>query len=260
MKKLLTSVLLIPACALVLSVIRQPSLASPVMDDAKEAEMMNRFSTYGTIIRLTHLGAIGQVISREWDEERNRNLFHVQVTTPLWGCTNSQVVAVMGEIGSHDPSPTNQSHIVFCAHTNAIWDVIIAAGSRVSPESWNTFITDPAFQWRKPELDFTLFHPTRSWWYVDDEGGIPTTYFTNFVQALRPAPNWTNYYEVIRSGLTNNVKRIKEDADADLRSFIYGVSEEQADYLNNDPLFPESHREILARVTLLHERRKEVAP
>jgi len=220
-------------------------------------------STYGRLARMTELGAIGQVIERGRDHTHERDYYRVHVTTPLWGCTNNQIVTVMekdlkvydfneirvllggtigGEVlyreGSFEVYPTNQSHVVFCVTKNEYDD-----NASSWWQHWDDFGSNMPHKVTLPY--YQPYHTTRSWWYVDYEDGVPTTYFTNLVRVTHTQRNWTNYYEVVRDGKTSTSNRVKGDANWDFHEIIHTAKLEQLLFMKNDPLFPESSRSSL---------------
>ena len=264
MKKILFSIIVSTVCAAVYVAFSQSQdskdeRSPPRTPDSSISFYHARFrsSTHGRLAQVMYLGAIGEVIGRGHCDEYNRDYFNVRVTNPLWGCTNEQIVTIMEGpckiyhfppklgydyindettiIFENEPKPgielypTNQSQIIFCVYTNI--------------NDTNEIGVD--YDWDYEAPYWRLYRDTRSWWYLDYEEGIPTTHFTNLVNALRPIPNWTNYYETVRSGLNLNSNRVKEDSRRDFNTLMYESSLEQLEYMNNDPLFPENQRKYL---------------
>ena len=74
-------------------------------------------------------------------------------------------------------------------------------------------------------------------------------FFTNIIHTMRVDRNWTNYYEVVRSGFTNESAVIQKSAEGDLKNLILHNSSPDAYdtllYMDNDPLFPASLKPLL---------------
>ena len=233
-------------------------------------------STYGRLVCMTELGGIGEVIDRGRNTEHDRDFYRVCVTKPLWGCTNNQIVTIMEddvkvyhfeafytytkgegddeyewetatkpvlEVPSRpsiDVYPTNQSHIVFCVTKNEY-----AEKTSYWNHDWNVFGSNFVDKVMLPY--YQPYYTTRSWWYVDYEDGIPTTFFTNLVQATHTQRNWTNYYEVLRDNRLSTSSRVKEDVKIDFGTLTDKATLEQLEYMRDDPLFPAGLRTWLEK-------------
>jgi len=72
------------------------------------------------------------------------------------------------------------------------------------------------------------------------------TQFTNVLQAVRIEPNWTNYYNVLRDGLSSTSNRVREDSFNDLWRVI-NISRYwkwQTEIIKPDPLIWPELKEI----------------
>ena len=103
---------------------------------------------------------------------------------------------------------------------------------------------------------FVLEQGTRSWWYEDYQDGHPLAYFTNVVHTMRTQRNWTNYYEVCRSGASIDSNRVKEDSFSNLRWLIIHGTDEQLEFMDNDPFFPANNRPFLDAEILERQQKK----
>jgi len=57
---------------------------------------------------------------------------------------------------------------------------------------------------------------------------------------VRSERNWTNYYAFCRSGLTNDINRIRASAETDLVCLIYTADSDELQFMLNDPLLPQT--------------------
>ena len=65
------------------------------------------------------------------------------------------------------------------------------------------------------------------------------------MQVVRVKPNWENYYKLCRDGLSSTSIRVAEDAFYDFLNLIFNATDEQVQFMKNDPLFPEEFAEAL---------------
>ena len=84
--------------------------------------------------------------------------------------------------------------------------------------------------------DYRWWYEDRSWWYANRDDGLMLEQYTNIVQNLRIERNWTNYVHLCRDGMFKDSIRIKEDSYYDMREFARRCTDEQAHYVEADPL------------------------
>jgi hypothetical protein len=184
---------------------------------------------------------IGTVIPTEYPN------FDILVDTPLFGCTNQQVVSVSIDAsyfgyGWYEYLPTNEQRIVFLVYTNLYYSLNVG--------DWSIDIEQRQREGAKDDFetsDFRLEHATRSWFEPDADNGLVFTHLTNVVHTMRTERNWTNYYEVCRSGVTSTSERVSYDSDIDLWCLMEYASHAQLLFMQNDPLFPAARTNDLAK-------------
>jgi hypothetical protein len=167
----------------------------------------------------------------------------IHVDEPLFGCTNQQIVAVLNDLDDAIVF-LNAGRIAFLVHTNSYyngqignWDM-----ARLLEDEGDLF----------PSL-FKFKEDERSWFPVDEDNGLVFTQLTNLVHVLRTERNWTNFYEVTRSGVTSSSERVSKDSEADLESLMKYASLDQLLLMQNDPLFPAVLAAELARQITLRQ-------
>ena len=197
-----------------------------------------------------------------------------RVIHPFMGCVSNQEVRVRREnkIYAEEPSldllqtnpdeyheklesrkqylayvPTNHARIVFSVGTNkydrysveaANWNVlphdIILQGPRRDPNQ-----PPPPPLYPPQEIPvFRMFCEPMAWWNDTPENQPLTTHFSNAVMFVRTERNWTNYYELCRSGLTNTNTRVRKTSELDMSDLIYSANDAQLQYMLNDPFHP----------------------
>ena len=211
------------------------------------------------------------------DIETQPGYFNVRIEHPLVGCTNNQVIRIRHdyEIPTEKPSldlqqtdpelyddlwlkwyrytgsaPTNHARIVFAAGYYYYYDDWVANWNcpyELLPEMCidNTWIFDNP--WTSiPPRDPMPENPTykfkvnqREWWYLTDETQLQTTHFSNAIHHIRIDRNWTNYYELCRSGFTSAVERVRNDSNMDIHYLIKSANDDKLHYIRNDPLLPQ---------------------
>ena len=169
----------------------------------------------------------------------------IQVDTPLLNCTNQQPVIVRGinnSLADENFIPEGVGGSVFIAFTNLYG--IASAGD------WNL---DVEQMWRE---DWTIddpipgmfqMHGDYSWFPVNTDNGLLFTHLTNVIHTLRTERNWTNYYEVVRNGVTSTSERVSNDSKHDLRELIKYADPAQLLFMKNDPLFPVGLKDLLPK-------------
>jgi len=174
--------------------------------------------TLGYVPKWSDAGGVADVIEEGHSAEYGIDYLKLRVVSANYGCTNGQELIVHKEDMSNPEYPesltyayypTNLSRIVFNVETNQ-YNFIIW------PLFWNErdyrLNDDMAITNSTPYYRF--FSTTRSWWYLDNQGGEPYAFWTNAVQFVRLEPNWTNYYELVRSGASSISNRVKENKPA----------------------------------------------
>ena len=86
---------------------------------------------------------------------------------------------------------------------------------------------------------------TRSWWHLDYQGGKPYAHWKKAVLFVRLKPDWTKYYKHCRDGLSITSVRVAEDALYDLLNFIFNATDEQVQFMKNDPLLQGEFKDIV---------------
>ena len=172
--------------------------------------------------------------------------FTVTVDHALVGCTNGAVIVVHEGCdeppGSGDKNaymPTNNSRIVFAVYTNDY-----GGGGWMY---WNSPEYPRTPESIRPQLEMRFLN--RSWWPVERDDGVLFTQFTNVLQAVRFDRNWTNYFELCRDGANSSSNRVREDSHWDLRRLAMFSTDEQMQFILNDPLVDQSHKDCLLTPT-----------
>jgi len=184
--------------------------------------------SFGRVVKFSDIAGFGEII------EINRTNVFIQVDTPLLGCTNNQVITLYRSLYSRKPIPET-GRIVFAAHTNQ-YTVTYAC-------DWNEDMSGHDIFRSRPLFSYNVY---KGWFYPETEEAI---FFTNIIHTMRVGRNWTNYYEVVRSGFPNESYVISDSAEEDLKNLILHNSSPDAYgtllYMSNDPLFPESLKPLL---------------
>jgi len=71
------------------------------------------------------------------------------------------------------------------------------------------------------------------------------TQFTNIIQEVRVNRNWTNYFELVRDGLTSMSDRVREDSHWDMATLVYYSTYAQRALLLADPLLDSAFKNLL---------------
>ena len=164
----------------------------------------------------------GEVVRTEDDE------YDVRITDGMLGCTNGQLFTFWQNVEELERYPTNQSEIVFAVATNEYYFPL---------GNFHYFYNDirdgiPRTTQKNPRL--VCYN--RGWFYVDADNGEQYLYFTNTLQNIRIQKNWTNYYEICRSGILSQSPRIKEDYCFSLDSLIYRGTALEMQWMLDDPV------------------------
>ena len=269
MKKLLTSLSLLFFCSVTGLLAEEPrtwEINYPILaitykgpkddtwwTDTMHYRYIHQWTALGKLARYSDVIGIGVVSNKQTDH------FTVTVDTPLIGCTNGAVYTVYkgseyGErkkgLGDMDAyMPTNNSRIVFAAHTN----------------EFNSFLDYNYFTvtgFTNPPISvlprYELRYLNRSWWYPERDNGLLLTQFTNIIQTARINRDWTNYFYLCRDGAFSESNRVREDAFYDIRSIIRNASDEQKAWLLKKPLLDEQHRALLLRNDWSHADREKM--
>ena len=192
--------------------------------------------TLGKLARYSDVIGVGTVSNREDTH------FTVTVDHALAGCTNGAIIMVhenpayfeFGQGDINDYKPTNNNQIVFAVYTN--------------------YYYRERMYWNSPEIpvkplkvysDYQLILLSRSWWPVERDDGVLFTQFTNIIQAVRVDHNWTNYYHLVRDGLTSTSNRVQEDSHWDMSTLVYYSTYAQRPILLADPLLDSAFKDLL---------------
>jgi len=203
------------------------------LDMWERAEM-----TLGFLANETEAAGIGQVIGQEITHSWARHWFTIQVDIPFLRCKSDQVLKLDWKWGSAQgyarPRPDTGDRIVFVTRSKT------GAGPRTKIWDFNQSVREATQQ--------DLYLPSGpSWFYPDDEDGLPFAYFTNVLHTLRVERNWTNYYGMVRDGMGSPSPSVRQDAYWDLRRLVIYGTLDQLFYMRDDPLFPALHARVLAR-------------
>jgi len=209
------------------------------------------WTTLGRLARYSDIIGVGVVSDMQTEdaEEESRSFFTVTVDHALVGCTNGQSVMMYtqndifleaffgGRFHDRDRDwPTNQSRIVFSVFTNdyrGSFDRIYWSHPQIP---------------HKPEyvLDQnTLRYLNRSWWYPERDDGVLFTQFTNVLQTVRFDRNWTNFFYLCRDSANSPSNRVREDSFWDLHFLCSGATNEQEQFIRNDPLVDPKHKAMM---------------
>ena len=220
--------------------------------------------TLGFITKWSDAGGVADVIEEGHSVEYGIDYLKLRVVSANYGCTNGQELIVhkkdmsnpeYPETLTYAYYPTNLSRIVFNVSSNEYNFVpFILFWREKDYESYD----DMALIGTTPYYKFV--NTTRSWWYLDYQGGEPYTYWTNAVQFVHLEPNWTNYYELARSGASSASNRVKADSFVDMASLISRATDEQRQTMLDDPLFPAISRDVLDFYIDIREREKNPQP
>jgi len=202
-----------------------------------------QYTTLGQLARYSDIIGVGHV------SQRTNDNFIVTVDHALVGCTNGAAILMYagwenldGVTGGELPDdwplfpyfPTNLSRIVFAVCTNYHYDGRMFWNHAEIPEEPYSI------------LDFNaLRHLNRSWWYADRDDGMLFTQFTNVLQAVRFDRNWTNYFYLCRDAANSTSNRVREDSFSDLRSICVYATDEQEQFILDDPLVDQKHKNWL---------------
>ena len=195
-------------------------------------------TTLGLLARYSDIIGVGQV------SQRSNEQFTVTIDHALVGCTNGATIEVHAVFdwggGEYDASwmdaylPTNQSQIIFAARTNN-YDSI----------PWQLYWNHPEVPIKPDDIyeHVSISYLNRSWWHVDRDDGLILTQFTNVLQAVRFERNWTNYIYLCRDGANSLSNRVREDSFRDLRHLCGQATPEQAQFILEDPLVDQKHKD-----------------
>ena len=184
-------------------------------------------STLGLLARYSDVISVGSVNNLEDTQ------FTVTVDYAVAGCTNDAVVVVhdvpfglIGKDGINVYRPKSNNWIVFAAYTN-----VFRHNMRMF---WNS--QEIPIQPRKIYSDYQMDFLNRSWWPVERDDVVLFTQFTNIIQAVRVDRNWTNYFELVRDGLTSTSDRVREDSFWDMGVLCFYGTHAQRAIILADPL------------------------
>jgi len=219
-------------------------------------------STLGYYARMMTVGAVADVIEDVVEEptrpDYSTGFLKVRIIAPIYGCTNGQEIVLKKPDPKPlswwpeevDPNfeyyPTNNSRIVFFA------DIPISEYDYIkkNPPSW--WVPKKWKQQPEPETIVSatsepwLNEFSRQWWYDGWQDNLPYTHLTNLLHAARVERNWTNYYHIIRDAIpTPTSPRVWQDSFWDMSDLLYFASDEQFEFMMNDPLFPAECREMM---------------
>ena len=215
------------------------------------------WTTLGPLARYSDIIGVGQV-----SQQQTNGPFIVTVDHALVGCTNGAAIKMYGEWngvkifeelfegGSPQNShfcflifdfPTNESRIVFAVSTNDY---------RHSTSYENMFWNHTKIPETLSDIDEgnRLRYLNRSWWYVDRDDGLLFTQFTNVIQAVRFDRNWTNYFYLCYNGANSPSNRVREDSSKDMSGIFNRATDEQAQFILDDPLIDQKHKDWLIRI------------
>ena len=202
---------------------------------------------YDTAVRKTQLGSLARysdIIGVGVVSDKGDGRFTVTVDHTVTGCTNGMSLVVhdgqeFGYGWDHFPErtrdyymPTNDSRIVFAVYTNDF-------GGR------NNLFWEPPEDFSHPKTintNYNLRYLNRTWWYPDRDDGELFTHFTNVIQAVRFDPNWTNFFYLCRDGANSPSSRVREDSFWDMRYLAYFSTNEEAQFILDDPLVDPKHK------------------
>ena len=197
-------------------------------------EHLRGYTTLGLLARKADVIGVGLVSNREDDH------FTITVDHAVAGCTNgaSFVVYDGGEDGGSRAGrdaymPTNNNRIVFAVHTNEY------RGGSAQHFFDSVEIPYPP---EKTYTEYRLSYLNRSWWFPERDDGVLFTQFTNVIRTIRVEQNWTNYFYLCRDGAFSTSNRVKEDSFWDMRGLAFHSTEEQAQFILDDPLVDPKHK------------------
>ena len=197
--------------------------------DSQYNHIVLSYTTLGLLARYRDVIGVGTVSNCE------DGRFSVTVDHAVLGCTNGAVVVVHdSHIGltrgnnrdANDYKPANNQRIVF------------AVGSNISDHytrmRWHLPLNpiQPFDSSRRYQLSYL----NRSAWPVERDDGVLFTQFTNIIQAVRVDHNWTNYFHLVRDGLTSTSNRVREDSYWDMGILAFWGTPEQRAIILADPL------------------------
>ena len=210
-----------------------------------------KYQTLGYLSKRCDVGGVADVIEEGHSAEYGIDYLKLRVVEAHYGSTNGQelIVGKMDLRDSFYPAtltyeyyPTNLSRIVFNVYSNEYYSF----PHRLFPKQEDISEEDMRITETTPYYEF--FNTTRSWWYLDYQGGEPYTYWTNAVQVIRLEPNWTNCYELCRNAASSTSCRVKEDTFEDMKSLIQVSTPEQRQMMLDDPLFPAISQDYLDEI------------
>jgi len=225
------------------------SLAAIVMLYAHETPKP-QFSTIGVLAQESHVAGIGDIIS--FDD----NNITIQVDTPLYGCTNQQVMAIEALNLVHRwnhpefvywPPERVEAYLVQLKAPPLTGRIVFLVSSNLytfayNPLDWDKSLDEQrvrSFNDGPHRFEFVEYDDERSWFYPDADDGLVFTHLTNVIRVARTERNWTNFYEVVRDAVNSPSERVKNDSRHDLRELIKYANPDHLLFMQNDPLFPD---------------------
>jgi len=227
---------------------RQLMYPGPV-DESAPPPHYKRGVTLGYSVKRCDVGGVADVIEEGRSAEYNIDYLKLRVVTAQYGCTNGQELIVhkksmsnpeYPETMKYEFYPTNLSRIVFNVTSN---EYVRFPSSLFLNERDIWLQRDLEIENKTSYYDF--IYSTRTWWYLDYQSGEPYAFWTNAVQFIRLEPNWTNYYELVRSGASSTSNRVKEDSFIDMGNLIWRATDDQLQMMLDDPLLPAIYRDLV---------------
>ena len=229
---------------------RQLSYPGPMDESSPPPHytLRSKYQTLGYLSKRCDVGGVADVIEEGHSAEYGIDYLKLRVVEAHYGSTNGQELIVekadlrdsfYSETMTFEFYPTNLSRIVFNVYSNEYWSFplrLFPGPEDISEEDMTITKTTPYYQFRNSR---------RSWWYLDYQGGEPYAFWTNAVQFIRLEPNWTNYYELARSGASSVSNRVKEDSFNDMKNLTWYATDEQLQMMSDDPLFPAVYKDFL---------------
>ena len=207
-------------------------------------------SSIGVLTLCSDMAGIGTVLETGYTNnfpvghslyEHSHEYITLQVEESFYGGSNQQIVVV--NFGLASRSPPESERIVFFVRSNEYnfndvgnWNL----------ENETRKVEGVESDYIPPGYKFSDDY-NHAWFSPNADNGLIFNYTTNIIYTLRTERNWTNYYEVVRNGVTSPSERVSEDSKFDLLGLIQFADPAQLLFMKNDPLFPVELKDLLPK-------------
>ena len=136
--------------------------------------------------------------------------------------------------------PTSQARIVLGVS-------LVPVSPKNETKNWNVPPLEIKKHGSNPDSDDVYYERfgDSGWWYDTVENQDFTKLFTNLLTCVRTSRSWTNYYELCRANLGSENVHIRDSIKLDLKDFCNSASDEQSQYMRDDPEFLDEYKKHL---------------